>query len=929
MSTTASHGGTRVSRSLALLVALLATVPLLAVSHVALAQEDAAAADDGGFAICEGLGRGAEVDIVVLMDVSLSLVRGGSDGRGSDPDGVRFEAVDRLVDGLALTADGSQPPRNIAVVTFGGESGVVVPFGEALSRENAADLRRATRGLADPNRLSSDVTSFTDYTVAVTAAEELFRTRPSENCRVLVWFTDGVHDPNNIPTVAADGPEATELLGAFCGDDGLVMRLRDQDVAPFVLFLEPTVVPPAFAERLGASVAVMKAVTGDPAPRLSLLDANDTPPCDVPATEKVGEILPASEADRLVGLLGDLANAIDGGRPITPEACPYEVANVDSYRLPAAHLVEWISLASYDIGRTVTLRDLRVVDAAGETADGALSVLTGDDTGSLRVAIDPAVRDMLGPGWRIELDEASDLCLRLNLRELTFEVSARPTVRPLTPPDLPARLYEGRLSLADRNGNPVPLESGVVIPPGVSGQLEVEDGAPFLAGGRLAVGIVVVGAPSIDCTAVQVPDPATRTLTLGRVSVPDGPLVSTSCALGLDGVDGEVAIDAAPTIAALEASCPSGSTWELVAVEGGSLRAVGSSLALASSSPVTAVLLRTREPVPNADIDCTEVGIAPLAVTWQGATTEIPVRFDEVLGARPNTVATLVATLVATVVAALLSLVLLKLLNARWLGAPPAGQLEGYEATAELVVRGDGQVTVAFPGGGFSFDQDGWRTVEASGPGSLRIGGIVLRRKLPSIFAPWAEPLLVVENGATDGRPSVVTPHGARDDVMPVAFRDAVILVAKAPRVPTSDLPVPVGVTVVLPRSGSGSGRMNVDRLIREAMPGLSRRLRARLEEGQAYSTQSTGGNPRSGPSGPGGPAGPGGAAPKPPSPPRPPSGPPPGRPKPTGQVPSGPRPAAPGPSNVPPTPGPSGGPSSPTAPRPPTGPPRPPSPPS
>ena len=924
MSTAASHGRTHVSPWLALLVALLATVPLLAVSQDALAQESAADAGDGGFAICEGLGRGAEVDIVVLMDVSLSLVRGGSDGRGSDPEGVRFEAVDRLIDGLALTADGSQPARNIAVVTFGGESDVVVPFGEALSGANAAELQRATRGRADPNRLPSEVTSFTNYTVAVTAAEEMFRTRPAENCRVLVWFTDGVHDPNNIPTVAADGPEATELLGAFCGDDGLVMRLRDQDVAPFVLFLEPTV-SPAFTERLGASVAVMKAITGDPAPRFGRLGDIDTPPCDVPATEKVGEILPASEADRLVGLLGDLANAIDGGRPITPEACPYDVADVDSYRLPDAHLVEWVSLASYDIGRTVTLRDLRVVDAQGATVEGALRVLTGDDTGSLRVAIDPAARDTLGPGWRIELDEATDLCLRLNLLEITFEVSARPSVRPLEPADLPARLYEGRLALADRNGAPVPLESGVVIPPGVSGLLEVEDGAPFLAGGRLAVDIVVVGAPSIDCTAVQVPDPATRTLTLGRVSVPDGPIVSTVCALGLDGVDGEVTIDAAPTIAALEASCPSGSTWELVAVEGGSLRPVGPSLVVASGSPVTGVLLRTGAAVPNADIDCTDAGIAPLAVTWQGATTEVPVRFDEVLGARPNTVATLIATLTATVVAALLSLVLLKLLNARWLGAPPAGQLQGYETTAELVVRGDGQVSVAFPGGGFSFDQDGWRTVEASGPGSLRIGGVVLRRKLPSIFAPWAEPVLVVENGATDGRPSVVTPHGALDDVMPVAFRDAVVLVAKAPRVPTPELPVPVGVTVVLPRSGSGSGRTNVDRLIREAIPGLSRRLRARLDEVQASATQSAGGNGPSGPTGPGGPngpagpGGPGGGAPKPPWPPKAPSGP----------APSGPKPAGPGSSSVPPTPGTFAGPSSSTAPRPPTGPPRPPTPPS
>jgi len=900
-----------------LLVAVFAAVPLLLFPVPAPAQESGTDSEGGGFAICEGLSAGAEVDIVVLMDVSLSLVRGPSGQSGSDPSGVRFEAVERLVDGLALTANGSQPQRNIAVVTFGGKSDVVVPFGEALTRSRAGELRRIIRERADPNRLPSQVTFFTNYTVAVTAAEELFRTRPSQNCRVLVWFTDGIHDPMNDPSATADGPEARDLIGAFCGNDGLVMRLRQQQVSPFVLFLEPTV-SSSFTERLGASIAVMKAVTGDPAPRFGRLGGIEAPPCDVPETGKVGEILPASEANRLVGLLGDLANAIDGGRPVTPEECPYELAEVASYRLPDARLVEWISLASYDTERTVTARDIRVVDAQGGPVDAALTVLSGDGTGSLRVAINAASRDVLGPGWRIDLADARDLCLRLRLRPLTFEVSARPSVKALQPADLPVRLYEGRLSLTDRTGTPILLESGVVIPPGVSGLLDVENGAPFLTGGRLAVRVVVVGAPSIDCTTVQVPDPATVTFSLGRASVPDGPLVSAACALGLDGVEGEVTIDAASTIAALEAACPSGSTWELVAVEGGTPRPVGASLVVASGSAVTGVLLRTRESVPNADIDCTGVELAPLSVTWQGATTAVPVEFDEALAARPDTVATLIATLIATAVAALISLVVLKLLNARWLGAPPAGQLQGYETTAELVVRGDGQVSIAFSGGGFTFDQEGWLTVDRAGSGSLRIGSVVLRRKLPSIFAPWTEPFLVVETGATDGRPVVVSPHGALDDVMPVAFRDAVVLAAKALRVPTPELPVPVGVIVVLPRSGSGSGRANVERLIREAMPGLSRRLRARLDEVQSVAAQSTSETGPSGPTGPGGLGGTGGEAPKPPSSPREPSGP----------ALGGPSPSGTGQSNIPPMPGRSAGPSNHTTPRPPTGLPRPPTPP-
>lgn len=904
------HRG-RVGAGVVPLVVALALAVMVVAPQPAAAQAPESAAD--GFTICGGLGPGAEVDIVVLMDVSLSLVRGGADNRGSDPSGVRFDAVDRLIDGLALTSDGSQPPRNVAVVTFGGESGVVVPFSDPLSSANATVLRRAIRDRADPTTLPNEVTFFTNYVVAIEAATALFQTRPSQNCRVLVWFTDGIHDPNNDGSVAADGPEADALLDEFCGADGLVMRLREQDVAPFVLFLEPDV-RPAFTQRLRASVAVMTAVTGDPAPRFGRLGPVETPACDVPATGKVGEILPASEADRLIGLLGDLANAIDGGRPAAPDACPYERGAVESYRLPDAHLVDWISLASYDLARTVTVADLRAVSGDDAVVEGALEVLSGTGTGSVRVTVRAAARERLGAGWRLELEEATDLCLRLKLRALTFEVSGRPSVRPLIPSDLPVDLHVDRLSLIGRDGRRIALEAGVVIPPGVRGLLRIDESAPFVPSGLLPVSVVVVGAPSIDCSLLEVPDPATRAVTLGRVSVPDGPLVSTTCALGVEAIEEEVTIDASAAIASLGAACPAGSSWELVAREGDVLRAIATTHVVSPGAPLSGVLLRTSGEVPNRDIDCTEIALAPLLVTWQGATTEVPVRFDVTLAARPNTLATLIGTLIATVVAALLSLVLLKVLNAQWLVPPPAATLQGYEKSGQLVARGEGQVAVEFPGGGFTFDQDEWRKVVPAGPGSLQVAGVVLKRRLPSILKPWSEPVLKVGPDGSGIGAAVAQPHGARDDEMPCAFRDAVILSAVVRRSPTPETSVPVRVTVILPRTGPGSGRTNVERLVDEALPALGRRLRSRLEEVQNDDRSKGPGPSGGGPGSPGssGPQGPGAAPPKPPQPPKPPSGP----------GPSGPPRNATGPAQVH---GSASGSGTSGGPRPPTGPPQPP----
>lgn len=900
----AASSATGASLALALVLAAATFGP----SQVAQAQQS----DEGGdgFSICDGLGPDAEVDIVVLMDVSLSLVRGPGGTPGSDPGGARFDAVDQLVDGLALTADGSEPPRNVAVVTFGGTGEVVVPFDGALSTTNAGALRRATRERADPRTLPREQTRYTDYRVAIEAATQQFSTRPAQNCRVLVWFTDGIHDPNDDPSSAADAPEAQELLGAFCGPEGLVMGLRDLDIAPFVLFLEPEV-PTTFSERLGASVAVMTAVTGDPAPRFGRLGPVDAPPCDVPATDKVGEILPASEADRLIGLLGDLANAIDRGRPATPEVCPYEPGPQGSYPLPDARLVDWISLASYDLDRSVGIDDLQVVTAGDEVLLDALEEVRVTGSG-LRVAPSPDVLDRLTPGWRILLSDGEDLCLRLRMRVLTFEVSGRPSVRPLDPEDLPARLYEDRLRLLGREGREVRLEAGAIIPPGVEGRLAVENGEPFVADGEVTAGIVVVGAPTIGCSLIEVPDPATRSLALGRVSVPEGPLVSTACGVGLEGVEEPVTVDATAAIASLGASCPAGSTWELVAVEGGVLRTVTPSITLDPDDRLDEVLLRTDGTVPNANVDCTDIALAPVTVTWQGATTEVPVGFGVALAARPNALATILTTLLGTLAAALLSLLLLKLLNARWLRPPRANGLQGYVTRAELIDTADGSPGVRFPGGAFVFDWEEWKKVTDDGPGSLRVGGVVLARRLPSILRPWVEPVLEVRAAGQGSGPAVVDPHGARDDETACSFRDLLVLSAPSRRAPATEQAVPVQVTVVLPKKGPGSGRENVERVVRESLPGAARRLRDALE--------------RTAPAdpGPGTSGGPGVSGP-PPSPPTPPSGPagPPPRP-PAGLVPPRP-PGATGPGG-PPSPS-ADGPKR-SAPRPPTGPPRPPSPP-
>lgn len=869
----------------------------------AVAQDAGDGGGGGGFAVCPSLAAGAGIDIVILMDVSRSLIEGPGGRPGSDPSGVRFEAVQRLVDGLAATAGTGQPPRNIAAVTFGGSAVDVVPFVDGVTTSNASSVWGRIRDESDPTRLPIERTKYTNYVAAVGRATELFATRPAANCRVLVWFTDGVHDPSDDRTDAADEADSGDLLRDFCGPSGLDKRLRSLAVAPFVLFLEPDP-GPAYQRRLAASLAVMRAITGDPDPGFGSVASTAEPSCAVSGDPQVGEVLPAAEADRLVGLLGDLANAIDGGIPATPEACPYLVPDVASHPLPDSRLIEWISLASYDAGRTVTVADLTVVSPAGvELPAGVLRAAGEGGEGSIRVAVDPARRDELTAGWSIRVQGSDDLCLRVRPVRLRFEVSSRPSARPLEPADLPARLYDGRLSLVDRAGTEVALARGVVIPPGASGRLAVEQGRPILPQGWLPAEIVVVGAPLL-CDTLVLPDPATLDPASVRgVGLIGDELRSAPCAIEVPTeAEGEVVIDAAAALASLRAQCDVGLDWELHVLEATGVAGQPPELRLGAGGAATLVL-RTVGGAPRGDVDCTGADLAPVEVRWQGTSTPIDVAVTVAIAAEGDLVLTILITLLAVVVAALLSLLLLRVLNAWWVRPPVAAELRAYEVETELVAVEGEEARLAFPGGSFAFDQEGWRRVEAiAGPG-LSAGGVRLVRRMPSMLRPWQEPVLhVLTRGTEEPMNVVATPFGHGVGTMPCGFRQAVVLAASEPRSarrPTSGLPTRVRLTVFVPSRGAGSGREEVERLVRERTGDLTKRLVALLPErreprtvvggagepvgpptgpqpprppgpGAGGGTRSRPGAPTtsapSGPTGPGGPAGPGAAAPPAPS---------------------------------------------------------------
>jgi len=857
----------RTRRGLALIVA--AVVIPGAFAHAPAGAESTdwvvSATSAKGMELCldaSGDPRRGDFDILVLLDDSGSLQQ-------TDAEGLRYEALGVLLRGLVgIDSEGAGiRARNIALVSYGERVDVLLPFRPLVGDEVdgiVADVRSRAPGRQ----------RYTDFIGGVSTAVGLLGDRPAANCRILVWFTDGDHHMAGSPSSTSledQLVDAQSLRTEFCAPNGLDTRIRERGINTFALMLEPL---PTRPEALDASKDVMQVITGDPNPGfVGSADVRRSPSegCGGELGRQIGRVLPAARADQLPGILADLPNEVEGALPGVPDlACPYIVDEVNSSALPDAHLIEWFSLTDFrnsDELEAPTLSGVTVITADGERlpASAMMEEISRTDR-VLRVRPRADQRDRLGAGWELRLTGAAQTCLRVLPVSLTFRIStAEPQISVVRPVSLPERLFsEGQLELIERDARGTLDLDTALRTAGVSGRLIVDRGELFAEDRRLPAAIIVDGAPVVspECAALQIPAPGTLTAgragQLGGPEAPNDPLQSSTCVIvpATTGDGGTLLWGS--TLAALngpEAACRVGE-WEVL-IDG--VASGGDQLSFEAGGSPVLLQLRSLTPPDNEPRDCTGVTMPALTLEWQRTEAAIPVELSVTWSKRSSPLIAVAIASPAVLIVALLSLLLLRLINDRWMRPPDANALWGYESRAMLGLDRRGRPRIEWGRGstGFHVDQEAIGPVVGIGREELRLESTRLVRQMPGWLRPLDEPVLFVadQQAAVAAHPPASRGRGT----LPLGFREAIVIAADAVRIPTVDDPLPVRIIVLVPRSADIAVSDALETLVHQRIDQLAERLMERLRE------LSHGDHPMTGDASPGiagPPPGPGAASP-------------------------------------------------------------------
>jgi hypothetical protein len=369
--------------------------------------------------------KSGDVDVLLLLDNSKSL---NATNSPSDPENKRYEAIMVLLKALgdltiSESADGEALKLNFGLLSFGTNAKTLISLTE-LTTANAESLGRQVETQVPP--ILDKQESTTNYISAIATVLDEFSQRPNENCKVLVWFTDGQFESREINRSDPDKAskrkdQADELKSKVCGVDGFAERVRQLGINTFALVLQPTKPD----ERLKASYGAMQAITGvstsmlPPQVQYGIDDYEDM--CgDIRTTPLLGEVFlaqDAAEIARVVGLIDPRGN----GTPVA--SCPSELEELEAQKMPAArHLKELTFVGRNAPTKLEDLDRAEIIDAFGIPHPLNEYLTPTSESGYRKVFVfNKKAEEKLDQGWTIKIDQGVEgWCVFA--REHKFEV---------------------------------------------------------------------------------------------------------------------------------------------------------------------------------------------------------------------------------------------------------------------------------------------------------------------------------------------------------------------------------------------------------------------------------------------------------------------------------------------------------------------------
>jgi hypothetical protein len=175
------------------------------------------------------------LDVLMLVDESSSL-KGDKGKPGNDPDDLRVDALKSIAQVLASTVDASNGGEENSSEIEGFEVKLsIAGFGsEYISRKSLDELDgESLRGFIEAIDAQRDFDndSRTRYHIGLSGALQDFishQQNGKEACRLLIWFSDGVHNDDGRTGFVRD--ELKQITDQLCGEGQIVDQLRAEDV---------------------------------------------------------------------------------------------------------------------------------------------------------------------------------------------------------------------------------------------------------------------------------------------------------------------------------------------------------------------------------------------------------------------------------------------------------------------------------------------------------------------------------------------------------------------------------------------------------------------------------------------------------------------------------------------------------------------------
>lgn len=761
----------------------------------------------------DGQPKKGDLDVLALLDNSKSL-------KDSDPEGERFNAIEEF-----LTSFGKQrfdTKKNFGLIKFGQSASDVIPLQE-VTENNSKSIVDEIRAKV-PNTYETQE-PYTNYIAALELASKQFSSFPESDCKVLIWFTDGVFSINNSSDIEDDKRESKKLEKEVCIGDGLASRIQGSRVSTFVVYLPPEP-KSGFELRTSASQDAMQAITGDGNPSFGSEGPQDRNPSGIcELGEHLGEVLAASDASQLIGYLVDLVDVAAGGQPVTESPCPFSLSSLSSLEMPSGYFIDWLSVSTWNDGAPNT-ENFRVVSGDEEVAFSEVFV-ADESAGSLernvRFGVRPGKAEILEPGWKLSISDGEGLCVRAKAKGLNFKISQNdPKIEVISPSSLPEVLFtddqlsyigsEGELSLDDA------LKSS-----GVKGQLRIEFGKIFDESEELPASIEIDGLFRVD------PRDCELAVSYNNVEN-DGQTLSSlnSCAV-TPSTNMTTTVDATRFVEALEKNCGVGK-WSLL--KDGVTTSSPKFELDPGTSPVK-LAIATENPITRGKKSCDIQGEKILLSSQDvsgGGNISGEIRAKALVDILPGTnpIWWLIATVLTLFVTAL-SLGLLRAINHFTSKTPSGNDFYGYIVVADLYPGELGRAVVKWRGGARQFSANPQELEPAQGNstlGYIGVGNYKFERRLPSVFRPFGAARLSLNSAS----PAVFWRANPVGDGFGIAFNSALAVIASQNNVPTNDTPVEIQVVALVPRKGINSGYEGVETLVNQRLGDLAPQLFEKLK---------------------------------------------------------------------------------------------------